>query len=367
MGSIRKYEGKRGVSWVIDYVSPDGRRVRQSFKTRKEAKAELTARDYTIQQGTYEDPRKYQKVTLEQLCDQYEEIHKTQSGYEAKKYHIKNIRQYFGDDRLLITIKYKDLDLFKAHLEQTPTKHKRLRKPATVNRALSCLRHMMTKALEWDMIRETPFSKGKRLHLKENNVILRFLSEDEITSLLDTCSGNMTYLNDIITCAINTGMRKGEILSLKWSQIKNGQIYLTDTKGKKPRQVPVNTDLEGLFKRIRKREGLRSKYVFTYQGKPIADNVKNGFRSALKKADIMEFRFHDLRHTFASHFVMRGGDLKTLQEILGHSDIKTTMRYSHLSKAHKAKAINLVCGLTSPSKSSMSENVRNSVFSASSN
>ena len=62
MGSIIKYEGKRGVSWVIDYVAPDGKRVRQSFKTRKQAQAELTARDYTIQQGTYEDPRKYQKT-----------------------------------------------------------------------------------------------------------------------------------------------------------------------------------------------------------------------------------------------------------------------------------------------------------------
>jgi len=94
------------------------------------------------------------------------------------------------------------------------------------------------------------------------------------------------------------------------------------------------------------------------------DTVKNGFSSALRKAGITDFRFHDLRHTFASHFVMRGGDLKTLQEILGHSDIKTTMRYAHLSKAHKAKAINLVCGLTSWSKSSMSENVRNSDFQA---
>jgi integrase len=149
-------------------------------------------------------------------------------------------------------------------------------------------------------------------------------------------------------------MRKSEILSLKWGQIRNGQIYVTG-KGAKPRQIPINDDLKALFKEIRKREGLRSKHVFTYQGKPIADNVKNGFKSALKKADIVNFRFHDLRHTFASHFVMRGDDLKTLQEILGHSNIATTMRYAHLSKANKAKAINLVCGLTSGKKSAMSQ------------
>ena len=210
------------------------------------------------------------------------------------------------------------------------------------------------------MLRQNPFDTGKRLHQTENNVRLRFLSEEEITRLLAVCTGNMAYLHDIIVCAINSGMRKGEILSLQWDQIRNGQIYLTDTKGQKPREIPVNDDLKELFKSIRRRVGLRQKYVFTYQGKPIADNVKNGFKSALTKANIDNFRLHDLRHTFASHFVMRGGDLKALQEILGHSDIKTTMRYAHLSKAHKAKAINLVSGLTSPKNNAKSEVVRNS-------
>jgi len=222
------------------------------------------------------------------------------------------------------------------------------------------MRHMFTKAVEWDMVRQNPFSAGGRLHRKENNVILRFLSEDEITRLLAICTGNMKYLHDIIVCAINTGMRKGEILSLEWDQIRNGQIYLTDTKGQKPREIPINDDLDALFKDIRKRVGLRQKLVFTYQGKPIADNVKNGFKSALRKAGIDKFRFHDLRHTFASHFIMRGFDLKTLQEYLGHTDIKTTMRYEHLSKAHKAKAINIVSGLTSGLKGLKSEDVRNS-------
>ena len=109
------------------------------------------------------------------------------------------------------------------------------------------------------MLRQNPFDTGGKLHLKENNEILRFLSEDEITRLLEVCTGNMAYLHDIVTCAINTGMRKGELLPLRWSQVRNGQIYLTYTKGEKPRQIPINDDLEALFKDIRRREGLRSK------------------------------------------------------------------------------------------------------------
>jgi len=340
------------------------KRIRQSFPTKKQAQAELTSRDYTIQQGTYEDPRKYQNFTLEQLTDLYTETHQHQRGFAtSKKYHIQKIKEHFGTEHLPIGINYAAVSLFRAHLQQTPNKHGKPRKPATINRTLSTLRHMMGKAVEWDMLRQNPFEKGAKLHLKEDNLILRFLSEDEIESLLAVCTGNMVYLNDIITCAINTGMRKMEILTLKWDQIKNGQIYVTG-KGEKPREIPVSEDAKALFKGIRKREGLRSKYVFTYHGKPIADNVKNGFKSALRKAGITNCRFHDLRHTFSSHFVMRGGDLKTLQEILGHADIKTTMRYAHLSQQHKANAINLVCGLTSGKKSAMSEVVRNSVVSA---
>jgi len=158
MGSIRKYQGKRGVSWVIDYVAPDGKRVRQSFKTRKEAQAELTQRDYTIQVGSYTDPRKYKKFTLKQLCEQYEETHKSQQGFDtSKKYHIELIKRYFGAERLLITIKYADLELFRAYLEQTPNKFDKQRKTSTVNQILSCLRHMSLQAfIRWKVLSLSP-------------------------------------------------------------------------------------------------------------------------------------------------------------------------------------------------------------------
>jgi site-specific recombinase XerD len=362
MGAIRKYEGKRGVSWTIDYITPEGKRVRQSFKTRKQAAAELTARDYTIQQGTYTDPQKYQKFTLEKLCDDYIQVHQTQSSFKTVKKHlIKQIREYFGDTHLLINVTYRDLELYRAHMEQTPNKYGNPRKTATINRTLSCLRHMFRKAVEWDLLRQNPFDSGGRLHKKENNMVLRFLSEDEIINLLAQCTGNQGYLHDIVTCAINTGMRKTELLTLKWSQVRNGQLYLVG-KGDKPREVPIVEDLEQLFKGIRKRQGLSSQYVFTRRGKPIVTSIDASFKAALKRGGILNCKFHTLRHTFSSHFVMRGGDLKSLQEILGHSDIATTMRYAHLSKAHKAKAINLVCGLTSPSKNSKSGDVPSTVF-----
>jgi integrase len=211
------------------------------------------------------------------------------------------------------------------------------------------------------MIEQSPFDKGKSLILKENNKRLRFLTEDEIPRLLDECQ---PYLRNIVECALNTGMRRQEILSLKWAQIRNGFIYLRETKTKEPRQIPINDDLAMLFKKIKseqnpkgsnvvdmqgralnENQGIPSKYVFTFRGVPI-QFVKTAFKGALKRAGIHDFRFHDLRHTFASQLIMKGGTLKDVQELLGHKTMTMTLRYAHLTQEHKKKAVNLLNGLT---------------------
>ena len=244
-----------------------------------------------------------------------------------------------------------------------PTIYKAIRKDSSINREMSCLRHLLAKAVEWEMIEQSPFDKGKSLILKENNKRLRFLTEDEISQLLDECQ---PYLRNIVECALNTGMRRREILSLKWTQIRNGFIYLRETKTKEPRQIPINDDLDELFKKIKSEQNpkgsnvvdmqgkpldenkaIPSKYVFTFRGVPI-QFVKTAFKAALKRAGIHDFRFHDLRHTFASQLIMKGGTLKDVQELLGHKTMTMTLRYAHLTQEHKRKAVNLLNGLTAP-------------------
>ncbi|MFC1817127.1 site-specific integrase [Thermodesulfobacteriota bacterium] len=125
--------------------------------------------------------------------------------------------------------------------------------------------------------------------------------------------------------------------------------------------MPVNDALERMFKEIRKKQHLTSEHVFTYQGKRV-DSVKTGFNAAVKKAGIVDFRFHDLRHTFASQLIMKGGTLKDVQEILGHKTMTMTLRYAHLSQEHKKKAVNLLNGLTASEKSECHKTVTNGVF-----
>ncbi len=262
---------------------------------------------------------------------------------------------------------------YRNHLRRKPTKFGRIRKDATVNREMSCLHHLFSKAFEWEMVEQSPFERGKSLMLKENNERVRFLNDDEIQRLLENST---PHLRDIIICAINTGMRRGEILNLKWSQIRGGFIYLQKgTKTKEKREIPINDELEILFKRIKAQQNhkgatvirldgnniirwdgnpvegqdLVSEYVFTYKGKRVK-NIKKAFKTALKNAGITDFRFHDLRHTFASQVIMRGGDLKDVQELLGHKSMSMTLRYSHLSQEHKKRAVNLLNGITALSQ-----------------
>ena len=334
---------KRGKSYQIDYFDPTGKRVRKSFRKKKDAEAELGKRVSLIAEGRYLDVKKDFKTTLNELIDKYTENYKNQASFKTgKKFFVKDIWEYFGNKTLLANIRYMNLETYRNHLKQKLTKHGTIRKDASVNRAMACLRHLFSKAVEWELIEQSPFSKGKSLILKENNQRLRFLTEDEVTKLLDECTG---YIHDVVECALNTGMRRGEILSLKWGQIRNGFIYLRETKTKEPRQIPINDDLDAMFKRIRKKQHLTSKYVFLYEGKPMK-GIKRAFKGALSRSDIEDFRFHDLRHTFASQVIMRGGTLKDVQELLGHKTMTMTLRYAHLTQEHKKKAVNLLNGLT---------------------
>jgi len=313
--------------------------------------------------GTYFEKAKTYTTTFEELAEKYIENFKHQRSFKrSKSYVIEELKKEFKGYRLK-NISYLDLETYRNKLRNTLTIHGKVRTDATVNRVMACLRHMLAKAVSWDMLDRNPFDKGESLQLKENNRRIRYLNEEEITGLLAECptiapprkKGRFTqgpqaiYLRDFIIIATNTGMRKGEILSLMWDQIRGEFIYLEKTKTNKARQIPINDDLEVCFKSIRKRQPLGTKYIFCDQNGHIKD-IKTAFNAALKRAGITDFRPHDLRHTFASHYVMRGGSLGALQKILGHADIKMTMRYAHLSKEFAREEIKLLDGLTSGKK-----------------
>ncbi|NIM99577.1 MAG: tyrosine-type recombinase/integrase [candidate division Zixibacteria bacterium] len=339
---------KRGSGWMIDYYDPTGKRIRKTFKKKGEAEAELGKRISLKAEGRYLDVKIETKMTFDELAERYIENFKHQKSFLPMKKGIIAVLIARFSGRALSSITYYDCEKFRTDRQNMPTRSGKKRAASTLNHEINTLRHMFKKAVSWGMCERSPFERGESLHLKEPPGRLRFLSEEEIAALLSECPA---HLKDIVGVDLLTGMRRGEILALRWSQIAGRFIYLQETKTNEARQIPIAKDLEAILKRIKQRQwakGIKSEYVFCdAQGRRF-EGIKRSFGSACKRAGIVDFRFHDLRHSFASHYLMRGGSLKGLQNRLGHKDLRMTMRYSHLSQEFARKEIQVMNGLLEP-------------------
>jgi integrase len=228
---------------------------------------------------------------------------------------------------------------FKKERLATPTKRGG-RTPATVNRELQLLRRVFNLAIERGLIQTNPCKGMKLLH--ENNIGTRYLTEEEEERLLPFLTGRRKHLLDILTIDHYTGMRRGELLSLNRSQIDlvRNLILLTHTKSGKPRLIPIHPDIRPLIQQLCQQAG-PSGYLFEYKdtGKPLKD-IKTAWRAALEDAEIPHIPFHCAgRHTFGTRAAAGGANLKDIQEIMGHADINTTMRYVHATEQGKRRAI----------------------------
>jgi integrase len=202
---------------------------------------------------------------------------------------------------------------------------------ATCNRDFSTLSKTFNLAWkQWEWCKENPCIKVQKE--AENNKVLRWLSQEEEDSLMRSAVGLLDgQLTEVITIALHTGMRQGEILNLRWENIDlfKKTIVITKTKNKEPRTIPMNQTIIILL-RDKSKVMSMSGYVFTTQGRKMKfRNLVKSFHLALKKAEVQRFRFHDLRHTFATRLVQSGVDLYSVAKLLGHKDIKTTQRYAH--------------------------------------
>ena len=323
---------KKRNNWYIDYYV-QGRRKREKIGPNKaQAQVVLQKRKVQIAENRFLDVRKNEKVLLKDMAKLYLEAYSKPNKRSARRDEtsIRNLNSILGG-RYLHEVTPLDIEKYKLKRKEKVTN-------ATVNRELQCLKHIFKKAVEWGKISDTPAAKVKLL--KERNTRIRYLEEEEIKVLLEASPG---HLKSIIITALNTGMRKGEILGLKWKDIDFRQrvICLLDTKNNERREIPVNDILFKALLAVRKNPA--SAYVFCKKDGTPYSNVRSSFETAKKKASIKDFRFHDLRHTFASHLVMAGVGLRTVQELLGHKTIDMTVRYAHLSPDHKKRALDILC------------------------
>lgn len=248
-------------------------------------------------------------------------------------------------------------------------------KASTVNRKMGSISGVFSRAVEWEYIDTHPLAKLKQLKVDSKGVI-RYLAADETKRLrnaLDARQDEMRaeresantwrtdrhrepmpsllelpftdHLKPMVLVSLNTGMRRGELFDLKWSAVNFDTKTITvagaTTKTSDTRHIPMNKETIGALEAWKKQVS-KSPYVFPGQGGGRFEDVKSAWLKLLERAQIDGFRWHDMRHDFASRLVMAGVPLNTVRDLLGHADIKMTLRYAHLAPGTKAAAVELI-------------------------
>ena len=323
---------KRGPVWWMTYRDALGRQRFESCKTSNKAQAEthLIVRRKEAMEGIAPAP-KIKPMDLEALFEKYLKHMSHQRGVRTKRLHVKHFTRIWGNPPIhTLTVMVVE--------EYRETRRAEGVGPATINKELATLKHALTKAVTWKMVGKQVREDLKAVQKeKEPPGRLRYLEDQvEAQRLIETCRGSFRSL--VIT-ALHTGMRRGEILSLTWEQVNlnQGVIRLILTKNGECRDIPINETVRSTLTRLRTR--IDVPWVFHDENGHKFKDTRKRFGAACKRIGLMNFHFHDLRHTFASWLVMAGVPLVTVSQLLGHKSITMTMRYAHLSPAHKAEAV----------------------------
>jgi integrase len=324
----RRYKGSTEETYKVE-----ARKV--EMQRRDEAKAGVTRREIT-------------PITFNDLGDKYLKLHaEGKKGYIFFRTIVRLLKGHFGD-REVASISPLDCATFIAG-------RRRQVKAGTADQTLTVLKQMLSLAEDWGFLANgaNPAKKLKLERVKTQRD--RYAKPEEIQSLLEACSD---WLLPIVTVAVHTGARRGELLGMVWENIDfdRGTILFPDTKNGTDRRIPMNATvretLQGLPGRFKK-----SGSVFLQGDKSVNQfMVRRGFHAARKAADLEDLRFHDLRHTWATHLAMAGTPSRTLQKLGGWKDLKMVQRYASVTPDNEESAVNTLDGIFgTPTKSPQAE------------
>ena len=325
---------KRGKIWYIDYQYK-GKRIRRSLKTTSKKVAELAQKNFDVRIAKEElniaGPR---KISFEEFSTRFLNWYKVQNAQKSYK-------DYWNLFNSTLIPHFKDYyvgDINPEIIENYKIQRAENVKPASVNKELTALKHFFNKAIQWGYGSENPLLKVKKLRVSQKK--FRFLTLEEIDLVLKNCA---THLRPIILTATHSGLRKSELFRLEWQDIdfKQGFITVTakgeeHTKNYRNREIPMTAQLVEYLKTLER----KGHWVFSKEnGERYSGWIRKSIESVVNLTGIERFTLHDLRHTFASHLVMEGTDLPTVQKLMGHANISTTMIYAHLAPDHLKSAI----------------------------
>jgi len=241
------------------------------------------------------------------------------------------------------------IEKFKRERLATPTKHDkehrpRPRTPASVNRDLACLSKILSMAFDNELIDSNPMRRVRLL--KESPSRERFITADEEKKLFKQLTGRRDHIRSVVTIALNTGMRRGEILGLQWEHVNflARTIFIAKSKTGRTRTIPMN---DIVFKELTalKQDAGPKEFVFSNSRTGVnIDSIKTGWRNACEDAGLVNLRFHDTRHTFATRLRANGVHEWDIRDLLGHASVRMTSVYTHQTPANLCHAVNTLGG-----------------------
>jgi integrase len=322
--AIYKRKDDRSDCYYIDFIAASGQRIRKTSGTRDQRQAQelhdkLKAQSWRVTNLNKTPDYFWEDAVIRWLNEQ---SHK--KSLKDDKVHLRWLHQYLHGMKLNEISKSVVEVVKQKKIESGVTN-------ATVNRVLAVVRGILNRAVkEWEWLDKAPHVR--LLHEAVNRV--RWLTHAEADRLIDELPA---HLADMMIFTLSTGLRERNVTRLEWSQVNMHQrqawIHSDQSKSKKAIAVPLNDDALAV---LRRQIGKHETRVFTYKGNAVDIANTRAWRNALVRANIKDFRWHDLRHTWASWHAQNGTPLHALQELGGWSDGEMVKRYAHLSHQHPA-------------------------------
>lgn len=332
--------------WYVYFVGEDGKTKRNS--TRCKYKTDALKFLQTFKVGEHKKRAELKIVLLQKFNTdflQFAEDNFSEKTTDVYTSSLNKLLSIIGNIPIT-SITPQHFDTYKVARLKTVLKHDKDKtlSPNTVNIELRTIRASFNTAIRWGILQSNPFSKQKLCVVPESSPI--FFSKADFQTLIDAIKEK--WLKEIVVFATLTGLRRGEIVNLHWSDIDLQRKTITvqssptfKTKNGKKRIVPINETAVYILKS--KANKTVSELVFTLNDKPIfAEWLSAKFKWYVYDCKFREDRlhFHSLRHTFASWLVQDGVSIYAVKELLGHSDVKTTQVYSHLQPEQMHNEVN---------------------------
>jgi len=375
--NLKLYVGTSGIkAWYFYYRDKDGKKASKklgSCDSLTVAQARDMARDVggrIIRGENVKKEKPIPKITYGEFLQKFYEpwvVTQRKRGLDT----MKAIKAAFG-----FFMKKPLEDLSSLEIEQWRTKRTNEgRKAATINRQLAALQASINWGVKHDIIKENPLTRLERLREHDSDTKIRYLTDEERARLMNTLDARETeiragrkrhnewalergyeqmpelngeyadYLKPMVLLSLYTGIRRGNLFSLLWSDVDFNSSTITlraaVSKSNKAQDLPINSVAVKVLSAWRSQSKNIADNALIFpspRGGDKFDNCKKAWAALLNDAQIENFRWHDMRHDYASQLVMRGVDLNTVRELMGHASLTMTLRYAHLAPKSKLRA-----------------------------